>query len=401
MPERTHAPYGRLAPGRGNRNEGTRQHNLSTILSWVHHQPGVTRAELTRMTGLNRSTVGAMVAELQQGGLVYEGRSLAHGVGRPSPEVHPSESVIALAVNPDVDAITLGAVSLGGFLLSSATRECDSPPSVDEFLMQLPALIDEALAPIEVDRVVGIAVAVPGLVRRADGSVVRAPHLDWNGVPLRDRVAAVTGLPVYVENDATSALVAESIFGGARGIQDVVYLNGSASGIGGAVLGGGTVMAGSDGFAGELGHLMVNSAGDRCHCGRRGCLESEVNLPRLHAAARVRRFGPGGLERHLHLAGEGELAAEVDRQVDMLAVGIANLVTVFNPSHVLLGGFLGTLWAARDERLESGVRRAALRPMADGLMITRARLREDLLPVGAAELAFAPLLRDPAAVIGV
>ena len=388
-------PYGRLAPGRGNRNESTRVHNLSTVLSWVHHEPGVTRAELTRVTGLNRSTIGALVTELGQHALVYEGAGAVVGVGRPSPTVNPNPRVVALSINPDVDGITVGAVGLGGRVISQATRDLDAPPTVQDMLDLLPELVDEALSHGQVDRLVGAGVTVPGLVRRADGLVVRAPHLDWRDAPVAEDVARVLGLPTRVENDATAALIAESIFGGARGYADVVYLNGSASGIGGGVLTAGSIMLGADGFASELGHAMVAPKGERCHCGRRGCLEQEVNLRLLRAAAGVRRFGPGGLERHLSAGDNAAFTSEVDRQVDLLALGIANLVTVFNPSLVLLGGFLGSLWWARQERMRATVTANAFAPMADALTLAQVQLREDLLVVGGAELAFASVLSDP------
>src|SRR5689334_13119559 len=99
----------------GTGNAQTRRHNLSAVITHLHHSGSLTRAELTRRTGLNRSTVGALVAELEDGGLAYETAAPeGGGVGRPSPLVHANSKVAALAVNPDVDAIELGLVGLGG-----------------------------------------------------------------------------------------------------------------------------------------------------------------------------------------------------------------------------------------------------------------------------------------------
>src|SRR6187431_313172 len=103
-----------LTASAGSRNEQTRRHNLSTLLTLVHHRGSLSRADLTRLTGLNRSTIGALTGELADLGLVFESAALEAGtVGRPSPMVNARADVVALAINPDVDAIEVGAVGLG------------------------------------------------------------------------------------------------------------------------------------------------------------------------------------------------------------------------------------------------------------------------------------------------
>ncbi|MFN3866739.1 MAG: ROK family protein, partial [Demequina sp.] len=238
-------------------------------------------------------------------------------------------------------------------------------------------------------------VAVPGLVRPHQGIVTRAPHLLWRDEPVARIYAEAFGVPAAVDNDANTALAAETLFGAGRERANLIYLNGSTSGIGGGVLVAGAVLRGADGFAGELGHTLVTPGGDQCHCGRAGCLETEVNLQRLEAAARPVALDHGDLERALAGDLPPALGEEIDRQVDVLARAIASFVSIFNPESVILGGFLGTLHALRTERLESAVAAHAFAPLADGLRIERAALRDELLMVGAAELAFAALLADP------
>ncbi|GMA35968.1 hypothetical protein GCM10025876_21720 [Demequina litorisediminis] len=201
-------------------------------------------------------------------------------------------------------------------------------------------------------------------------------------------------LPTAVDNDANAGLLAEQLFGAAAGETDVIYLNGSTSGIGGAVGVGGMVLRGADGFAAELGHTLADRDGPPCHCGRRGCLETEVNLQRLEAAA-------GGPLEHADLAGSlrslasPALEAEIDRQADVLARGIANLVSAFNPRAVILGGFLSALLSLREGAIRERVAAHTFAPLADALRIESAALVDDQVLVGAAELAFAGLLADP------
>ncbi|BDZ60403.1 hypothetical protein GCM10025873_01940 [Demequina sediminis] len=185
-------------------------------------------------------------------------------------------------------------------------------------------------------------------------------------------------LPATVGNDANLGLRAEWSYGAARGVDTVVYLNGSASGIGGAALIGGRMLRGGRGYGGEFGHMMIRSDGERCSCGRAGCLETELNAERLDAA--------------------GHEASALDALAGILAAAIANLEVAFDPDLVVLGGYLGALYDERRAAIETGVRDLAFRPDAEDVAIARAALGGNRLLIGAAERAFAPLLADPAGV---
>ncbi|WP_430867848.1 ROK family protein [Demequina aurantiaca] len=385
-----------LLAGPGSRNEQTRRHNLSTILTTVHHGGPHSRAELTRLTGLNRSTIGALTSELTNAGLVFESAALEAGtVGRPSPMVNPRSDVVALAINPDIDAIEVGAVGLGGEVLARARRATDHIPTPDEALEIAVELVGEIRSQLgRTTRIVGAGAAVPGLVHAHTGVIARAPHLHWEDVSWAEQLSSALGLTVYVGNDAAVAVVAVAVFGAGQGATNLMYLNGSASGIGGGVIAGGSKLVGAEGFAGELGHTLVTSNGVACHCGRRGCLETEVNMDRLHEAARASGIATADAVESMATA-IGPFAAEVDREADMLAFGIANLISVFNPDAVVLGGFLGNLYSARQERIRAGVLADAFSPLGDNLKIEPAVLGDEVVLVGAAELVFAPLLHDP------
>lgn len=369
-----------LTAGRGTRNEGTRQHNLSTLVSLVHHSGGASRAELTRLTGLNRSTVGTLVADLATARLVFEDEPEVTGAGRPSPVVRPAADVAVLAVNPDIDAVEVGLIGLGGRVIAHDRRELSAPPE-PEAALAIAAEMWRALADEHLGlRLLAAGIAVPGLVRTAGGLVVRAPHLRWHDVDLADAAVEAFQVPTVVRNDARASVVAESIFGAGRGVSDLLYFNGSASGIGGGAVVDGSVLVGADGFAGEFGHTLVNPGGEVCHCGRTGCLETEVNMQRQQAAADA-----------------GTLDAELDRQASYLGRGMGNVVSAFNPSSVVLGGFLADLLAARGEEIAASLRGHAFAPMADEVSVVPALLGDDRVLVGVAELALRPLLADPLA----
>lgn len=374
----------------------TRRGNLSLILSLVHQHSAMTRAELTRATGLNRSTVASLIARLGDLGLVYESASESNAVGRPSPAVHPGETVCAIAVNPEVDAVTIGLVSLSGRVVRKARYVTDRPPTPAEVVNITTAVLEGMRTDLERSRhIAGIGVAVPGLTRSEDGVVTYAPHLAWRDVPIAAMLGAATGYPVWAANDASLGAGAELLFGAGRGALDLIYLNGGASGIGGGVISRGSLRSGASGYAGELGHTLVNSAGRRCHCGAIGCLESEISLHRLQDLVGLRGADVDDVETALAEGWSPGIRSEVGRQLDVLGVALRNAVNAFNPARIILGGFLGTLYRLDPERLEVRIAKDALAGPARDVTVRSAELGSGLLMIGAAELAFTAILDDP------
>jgi predicted NBD/HSP70 family sugar kinase/predicted transcriptional regulator len=386
--------------GRGNSNDHVRRHNLSVILELVHRSRGVSRSQLTRQTGLNRSTIAALVAELVERELVIEvDPDSSNQVGRPSPIVKPAVSTVAIAINPEIDAVTAGVVSLGGDVVSKVRHAVEHPPTVQEAVTISATLVAGLRDGLDAgSRVVGIGVAVPGLVRTSDGLVRLAPHLGWADEPFAELLEDATGLAVVAANDAQLGTMAESRFGAARGVGDVVYLNGGASGIGGGIITAGVALTGTAGYAGELGHTLVNSSGVACHCGASGCLETEVRRERLLALLGLADADDDEFERALLDSTDPAVLTEVERQLDYLAVALRNAINMLNPRLVVLGGFLGSLYAADSARLDGLLAVQPLEASRESVRIARAELGSDLLMIGAGELAFESVIADPASV---
>ena len=379
--------------------EGVRQRNLARVLRLVHLEGPLPRATLTETTGLNRSTIADLVGELSSQGLVQErAPDPSRRVGRPSPLVSAAADVVAIAVNPEVDAVTIAAVGLDRSISLRARVEVDrliTPADATAIVAaQLAAWKNGGLAAA---RIVGVGLAVPGLVRSADGLVRNAPHLRWIDEPLRDMVADVTATPTVVGNDAMLGAIAEHLFGAARGVDDVVYLNGGASGIGGGLIIGGVPVPGAGGYAGEFGQNRpgIATASDR-RAGD-GVLEDEVSRARLLAAVELMTADEPTLAEALRSSRSVTVTEEIARQRRILATALANAVNVLNPSVVVLGGFLAILAEQDLDGLVEAVAVQAMPASMEGLSIRTAVLAEDRLLIGAAELAFADLLRDPAA----
>lgn len=367
-----------------------RRANLALVLRTVHREGPRSRAALTEATGLNRSTIADLVAELVGDGLVLERAPDPVGrVGRPSPTVAPDPRVVAIAVNPEVDALDIGALALDGTLVAR-----DRVPQPRLLTPERTAeLVGERVAAwrrgtLRGRRLVGVGVAVPGPVRGTDGLVRTAPHLEWTDAAIGDLIANTTGLPTRVGNDAALGALAEHLFGAARGAHDLVYLNGGASGIGGAVIVGGVLLGGAGGYAGEFGR---NRPGILAPADRRstdGVLEDEVSRARLLAVLGLDEADDAILDEALRTSSAPSVRDETERQRRILATALANAANVLNPAVVVLGGFLATVAALDMDALDAAVRAQTMPACAEDLRLRVAGLGENRLLVGAAEAVF-------------
>ncbi len=378
--------------------EDVRRANLAAVLGILYRGGPASRSVLSRRTGRNRSTIASLVADLVGLGLAVEREPDSQGqVGRPSPVVALRPEVTAITVNPEIDALTAGLVGLDGTVRRVVRREYDRIPTAAEALAITSAVVEELRDDADGLLVAGIGVAVPGQVRTGDGVVRNAPHLDWHDEPVGEPLAAATGYPVLVANDAALGALAEHEFGAGRGHDHLVYVNGGASGIGGGVITAGTLLGGASGHAGELGHVRVSSSAVHDSAGIAGTLEAEVTRAELMDALGLRQADPRQFEDALLADRSGVVAAIVARQVAHLGTALAAALNLFNPEVIALGGFLAALQAYDPDGLERAVSAAGLPPSREGVEITPAELGANLLMIGAAGLAFRPLLQDPAA----
>lgn len=377
--------------------DGVHRRNLSKVLRLVHRDGPLPRARITAETGLNRSTVASLVAELAEGGLVAErAPDATNRVGRPSPIVAASDRVGAIAVNPEIDAVSLAVVALDRSVRLRRRIETDGAPDPETAVgLVRDAVEDWRAGPLAGHRIVGVGLAVPGLVRAEDGLVRWAPHLGWREAPIRELVEAALGLPAVVGNDASLGAHAEHLFGAGRGDRDLVYLNGGASGIGGGLVVDGRLVGGAGGYAGEFGRNRPGIAADDDRRAPGGVLEDEVNRQRLLEVAGLATADESTLAAALLEVPGAGIAAELARQRRILATALGNAVNVLNPAAVVLGGFLATLLESDPGGLRELVAAQTVPAAFDGVELRPAELGEDRLAIGAAEAAFHAILRDP------
>jgi predicted NBD/HSP70 family sugar kinase len=253
-------------------------------------------------------------------------------------------------------------------------------------------------------QVIGCGVSVPGLVRDGDGVVVAAPNLGWTDVSLADALASALGrgVPIRVGNDADLGALAESRFGAGVGSDHMIFVSGEV-GVGGGLVAAGERVVGHLGFAGEIGHLPVNPDGRRCRCGSIGCWETEVGESALLERAGLDPDGGRTAVEELLVraaAGDPRAAGALGSEARWLAIGIAGLVNVLDPDTVVLGGLFARVLPAIRTQLDIELAERRYRAARRQVAVVGAALGPRSVTVGAAELAFGPLLDDPAGVMG-
>ncbi|MBR8744559.1 ROK family transcriptional regulator [Nocardiopsis sp. MG754419] len=332
-----------------------REANLRSVLRTVRELAPCSRAAVASATGLNKTTVSSLVADLIGRGLIREtGETSQRRVGRPGVLLALDDrSVAAVGLEVNVDYLSVVAVDL----MHRALRERHVPldaraAGAEECARRIAAVVREFTQDpaLRGRGVVGVSVAVPGLIDVPSGIVTRAPNLGWRDVPLGDLVrGSLAGVPVLVDNDANLGAMAEFRIGPCAGTPDLVYLTGEV-GIGAGVLTGGELLRGAGGWAGEIGHLEMEPGGPECSCGRQGCLEALAGVEAILREALPDR-APGRPLSGGDVAALVAVAVERAEGADPVALGalaragawlgrgVAALVNVVNPGAVVLGGY--------------------------------------------------------------
>jgi predicted NBD/HSP70 family sugar kinase len=384
----------------GATSDAVRRRNLGAILRRIHLGGPASRSELAEWTGLNRSTVGDLVGDLVERGLVRERRAHSTGVpGRPSPivEIEPRRLVV-LAIEIYPDDLGAALVGLGGSILERV-RQPRAPRTraAEEDIARLSEMCWPLLASPAAAGLHAVSVALAGVVR-GDGLVVVAPNLEWRetaiAAPLR--AALDVEAPVFVANDADLATLAELTRGAGVGSRDFVGLWGEV-GVGAGIVVDGSLIRGRGGFAGEVGHMPVRPGGRPCHCGSRGCWETEVGEDAVLRAVGIEGDGGPAVVDRIVAAAEAGDRRTLDGLQSIgrwLGIGLVSLANTLDPDRIALGGMFARFHPYVRESIASELARR--RWMAAGhVEIVAARLREDAPLLGAAEAALESVLEDP------
>lgn len=392
-----------------------RRSNLSLVLRAVRDEGEgeATRAGVAARVGLTRAAVSSLVEQLLESGFLTEsGKTFSGQAGRPGTALKTARTGPAgLGVEVNIDYVSVCVVDLAGTGRVRLTEHLDNrgtPPA--EVLARAARIAARTLDSAREQELfpVGVALALPGLV--SGGAVRQAPNLGWNQVPAEELFAASLAaehghqeLPVRSENEANLAALAELWFGGLDRVRSFLYLTGEI-GVGGALVIDGELLRGAHGFAGEIGHVVVDPRGPQCRCGSRGCLEQYAGQAALLRAAGIEGGGGGlavaELEKRVR-AGDERAVGAVAEAGRMLGRVLSGAVNLLDPDAVVLGGIYRNLmpWlsAPADEELTGRVVSGLWSPGGGRL---RASSVAGDAARGAAALVMTDVLADPVAYAG-
>ena len=391
-----------------------RDHNLAVVLHHVFRQGQSNRARIAAATGLNKTTVSSLVAELIDRRLLRDGELQHSGtVGRPAVAVELDGDVfVAIGMEVNVEHVAWAIVDLQSRMRDHHVTTVDNrrrdPAEVltdlaGRVIATLPGLADQGLVPIAAN------LALPGLIDATQSRVLVAPNLGWEDVPagtiLREQFAE-HGLPVLVDNEANLAALAERRVGAAQGIDSFIHVSGEV-GVGAGVIVDGQLSRGALGFGGELGHMTLHPDGPPCTCGANGCLETYVGVAAILrragrdpdavlARAAVTGVSPADQLVTAAEAGDETVLATLGETGRMLGIALSSAVNLLSPQAIVLGGAYTNLhpWLAPaiEEELAQRVLAARLREVR----VIASELQLAAAVRGAAALALTQVLHNPA-----
>lgn len=369
----------------------TRRRNRVQVLDALRSSGSASRADLARVTGLSRSTISGLVADLIADGLVVdrdETRGAGAQGGRPGALLSLDRAAgTALAIDFGHTHLRVALADLSAEILGERQIQIDVDGSASEALdaaarLSLEVLDDVGLG---VDSLIGVAMGLPGPIDSSTGAVGSSVILpDWVGLqPAQELVRRLdTNVGVIVDNDANLATLGEARFGAGIGARDLVYVK-VASGIGAGILLGGRLHRGAAGSAGELGHVLHDPEGEICRCGNRGCLETVAGATTLLRLLH-RRHGDDLTTRDLvELAAGGDVGARRVLVDAGRAIGrsLADLCNVLGPERLVIGGDLGGTDSAVLDGIRESLGRYALPAVVSSVRLVGGELggRAELL----------------------
>ncbi|PPA70693.1 ROK family transcriptional regulator [Jeotgalibacillus proteolyticus] len=319
--------------------------NKSIVFQYIINHTPISRADIAKATGLNKSTVSSLVSELLDENLIYEsGPGESSGGRRPVMLLFNELSGFSIGIDLGVNYLLGILTDLSGNIVNEEKVHFTELPYEqiqEELFTMITTLIKNA--PSSTYGVIGIGIGVPGAVNK-EGEVLHAPNLMWENVKLKSIVEEKYSIPVIIANEANAGAYGEKKFGAGKDANNLVYVS-AGTGIGAGLILNGQLYQGNNGFSGEMGHMTIEVDGPQCTCGSNGCWElyaSEKAL--LIKAALVQKTAVSSeisLEALLKLAPEDPHILNLFKEIGTyLGVGINNIIQTFNPDHVIIGNRL-------------------------------------------------------------
>jgi predicted NBD/HSP70 family sugar kinase len=349
--------------------------NEREILAAIQASGPLSRADITRRTGISGPTVTRTVAALLRAGLLEEGDLQRPALGRPGQAVRlASKSATVLGLVVGAKQCQVVSAGLDGAIHADHADSFETPQRYPDLVQQITRHARRILQRRRT-QVLGLGVSMPGLLNRREKRTVFSPNLhQTDGRRLGEDLRKQLRIETAILQESHALCLAEQIYGAARGVSDFAMLD-ISEGLGVGVVSGGRILEGHSGLGGELGHVTVDIDGKPCGCGNRGCLETVATDTALAAAVSERVGRKVGVEDAVDLLRRGQVwaEAELNRILEYLAVGMAAVVNLFNPGKLFLYGRLLDARAGLFDEVLERTRRRALAPSMADCEVIRAR----------------------------
>src|SRR3954447_2118897 len=350
--------------------------NRRRVIETLRSHGSMTRSAPARATGLSRTTISTLLGELIEQHLVIEASDagVRRGAGRPATMVRLDHSAGA-AVSIDVGARHL-AVAVGDLAHQVLAEHWTALPmahGASAGMERAAALVREMLdkAGVDAKAVIGVGMGLPAPISRPEGKVASSNILPgWAGVDVATEMSERLAMPVFIENDSNLGALAESAWGAGAGYDQLAYIK-AATGIGAGLVQDGRLFRGTTGTAGEIGHTTVAEDGPICRCGNRGCLELYAGGTALLGALRQSHPDVETLEQVVELAHQNHPACVrvLSDAGAHIGVAIANLINLFNPGRIIVGGELAGAGATLLQPMRVAAERSAVQTAVEAVEI--------------------------------
>lgn len=387
----------------------TRAHNKRLILKTIYNSGEISRAEVSRVTGLSRATVSDAVAELIEDGLVTEiGQGPSTGGKPPVLLKVLDDSRYLIGIDLADNEFCGAGINLRGKIknrFSLPIKDSDGEFALSILYKLIDKLIESADSPI-----LGIGIGTPGLIDSQKGIVKNAVNLNWHNLPLKEILEKKYNLPVYIANDCQVAALAECTFAESNDINNLIVIK-IGRGTGAGIVINRKIHYGDNFGAGEIGHLTVVENGDLCRCGNHGCLETltstraiiksakaifmEDKSSKLHNFAKSKDEIDINVIYNAFRADDGEIQKLISVVGHYLGIAVANLVGSLNIQNIKIAGVLSRFGDALIEPIKEEMKRRALNTLADETRIEVSKLGSEIVILGAGALLLANELGLP------
>lgn len=380
----------------------TRAHNRRLILNRIYHQGDISRADIARATSLTRTTVSQIVNNLIDDGLIKE---IGHG---PSEGGKPPMLLSLIDDSRHVIGVDLanndflgGVIDLRGRIVhrtTISTHERHGSMALEHVYQLIDGLLSN-----EKTKIAGIGIGTPGLINAHQGLIRKAVNLEWQNLPLRALLAERYNLPIHIANDSHAAARGEFTFGNHQKSANLIVIK-VGRGLSAGIILNGRLHYGDGSGAGEIGHIRMVENGDRCRCGKTGCLETLASTHAIVAKAKTyyannpfsKTFLPIANSTDInnefilkaYEAGEDYVIKLIEQAGYYLGKVVANLVCVLNVQKIVIAGSLAGIGQPLLDIINCVMMDHAMTELAEETSIELSQLGQDIVLLGAASLVF-------------